>query len=256
MQADIRVVLATSLGAPSSLGAAASPGRRARLGGGTNRNLAGPARGGSGRPARIAKEFSAEISMTHGHGVGHGDGDGSNKYIAIFISALALLLAIAETMAKGAQTNSLAYNIEASNLWAFYQAKTIRQTAVRTAAEQLQLDVALARDPAVKKQLETRVAAWKADVARWQSEPGVGGGEGRKELQERAKAAEKKRDLYTEKYHHYEVSSALFQIGIVLASVFLITHVVYLLWAAGALTAAGVFFAIVGLFFPHAIHLF
>jgi hypothetical protein len=193
--------------------------------------------------------------MSHGHGVGHGDADGSNKYIAIFISVLALCLAIAETLAKGAQTNSLSYNIEASNLWAFYQAKTIRQTAIKTAAEQLEVDLAFARDPALKGVLDKRISSWKADVARYQSEPGVGGGEGRKELQERAKQAEKKRDLYTEKYHHYEVASALFQIAIVLASVYLIVHVMHLLWAAGLLAALGGFFSVIGLFFPHAVHL-
>ena len=87
--------------------------------------------------------------MSHGHGVGHGDAEGGNKYIAIFISVLALLLAVAETLAKSAQTNAISYNIEASNLWAFYQAKTIRQTAIKTAAEQLEVDLALAKDGAV-----------------------------------------------------------------------------------------------------------
>lgn len=193
--------------------------------------------------------------MSHGHHGGHTDAEGGNKYIAIFISVLALFLAIAETLAKGAQTNSLSYNIEASNLWAFYQAKTIRQTAIKTAAEQLEVDQALAKDPAVREVLDKRISAWKADVARYQSEPTASGGEGRKELQERAKKAEGKRDLYTEKYHHYEVASALFQISIVLASVYLITHVAHLLIAAGLLTAIGFFFSIVGIFFPHAVHL-
>ncbi|MEZ5817748.1 MAG: DUF4337 domain-containing protein [Hyphomicrobiaceae bacterium] len=193
--------------------------------------------------------------MAHGHGVGHGEADGDNKYIAIFISVLALFLAIAETFAKGSQTNSLSYNIEASNLWAFYQAKTVRQTAIKTAAEQLEVDLALARDPAVRSALEKRIAAWRADVARYQSEPTASGGEGRKELQERARKAEVKRDLYTEKYHHFEIASALFQIAIVLASVYLITHVSHLLVAAGLLTVGGGFFFLVGLFFPHAVHL-
>jgi len=168
---------------------------------------------------------------------------------------LALFLAIAETLAKSAQTNSLSYNIEASNLWAFYQAKTIRQTAIKTAAEHLEVDLALATDPAVRQALEKRVTAWKADVARYQSEPTPSGGEGRKELQERAKKAEIKRDLNTEKYHHFEVASALFQIAIVLASVYLITQVFHLVAAAGLLTAIGLFFSFVGLFFPHAVHL-
>jgi hypothetical protein len=193
--------------------------------------------------------------MSHGHGVGHGDAEGSNKYIAIFISVLALLLAIAETLAKSAQTNAIAYNIEASNLWAFYQAKTIRQTAIKTAAEQLEVDLALAKDGAVRDALDKRITSWKAEVARYQSEPTPSGGEGRKELQERAKKAEMKRDLFTEKYHHFEISSALFQIAIVLASVYLITHVFHLLVAASVLTAAGFFFSIVGLLFPHAVHL-
>lgn len=194
--------------------------------------------------------------MSHGHGAGHGGGDGDNKYIAILISVLALFLAVAETFAKGAQTNSIAYNIEASNLWSFYQAKTIRQTAIKTAAEQMEIDVQLARDPATKQLLEKRVAAWKDEVARYQSEPKPTGGEGRIELQQRAIAAGVKRDLYTEKYHHYEVASAAFQIAIVLASVYLLTHVAILLWASGSLACAGIFFTIVGFFFPSAIHLF
>lgn len=193
--------------------------------------------------------------MSHGHGVGHEHAEGESKYIAILISVLALFLAIAETFAKGAQTNSIAYNVEASNLWAFYQAKTIRQTTLKTASEQMEIDIQLARDPGTKGLLEKRVAGWKDDIARYQSEPKATGGEGRKELQERAIEAGKKRDLYAEKYHHYELSSAAFQIAIVLASVYLITHVSVLLWTSGGLAAIGLFFMVVGLFFPHAVHL-
>ena len=47
--------------------------------------------------------------------------------------------AFAETLGKGAQTESIAKNVEASNLWAFFQAKTIRRTVVQTAAEQAKL---------------------------------------------------------------------------------------------------------------------
>ena len=73
---------------------------------------------------------------------GHGRIDPSNKKVALLISVLALVLAFSETLGKGAQTNGLSYNIEASNLWAFYQAKTIRMTTLRTAAEAAELDLA------------------------------------------------------------------------------------------------------------------
>ena len=53
---------------------------------------------------------------------GHGHTDhGGNKGVALLISVLALVLALSETLGKSAQTTALGYNIEASNLWAFFQ---------------------------------------------------------------------------------------------------------------------------------------
>ncbi len=197
--------------------------------------------------------------MSHGHGHGHGPGhdapqDGPAKYIAIFISVLALCLAISETLAKSSQTSYIAKNVEAANLWAFFQAKTIRRTSVETAAEALALDVQLARDPATKQLLEKRVADWKAQAQRYRTEPETR--EGSQELAARAKEAEKLRDKYLEKYHHFEVASAAFQIAIVLAGAYLLTHGVLLLWIAGGLSTAGVAFTLIGLLFPGAVHLF
>ena len=185
------------------------------------------------------------------HGAGHGLVEGENKKIAILISVLALFLAIAETLGKSAQTDALSYNVEASNLWAFFQAKTIRKTTMETAAEQMDVDLQLARDPAVKEILGKRVDAWKARAATYESEPKPNGkGEGRKELMARALAAEEKRDMAMAKYHKYEYGSAAFQIGIVLASSYLITGVVHLLWGACGLGMLGVLFSLVGLLAP------
>src|SRR4051812_39319316 len=66
---------------------------------------------------------------------GHGHVDASNKKVAMLISVLAVVLAFSETLGKSAQTTGLASNIEAANLWAFYQAKTIRMTTLRAASE-------------------------------------------------------------------------------------------------------------------------
>ncbi len=182
------------------------------------------------------------MSGAHGH-VDHG----GNKDVALLISILALVLAFSETLGKGAQTAALAYNIEASNLWAFFQAKTLRQTTLRTAAEQTEL---LASNEVAKK----HVAKWKETVQRYQNEPDTG--EGRDQLAARAKAAEKKRDTSMAAYHHYELASAGLQIAIVLASASIITAMPALAWAAGALGALGVAFCVIGFFFPTAVHLF
>jgi hypothetical protein len=185
------------------------------------------------------------------HGAGHGVVEGDNKKIAILISVLALFLAISELMGKGAQTEALSSNVEASNLWAFFQAKTIRKTAVDTAAEQMEVDLQLARDPGVKDILGKRVEAWRAKAATYESEPKPDGkGEGRKELMARALAAEQRRDLAMAKFHQFEYGSGAFQIGIVLASAYLITGVFHLLWGACGLGMLGVLFTLVGMLAP------
>lgn len=190
--------------------------------------------------------------MAHGHG--HGIMEGENKRIAILISILALFLAIAETLGKSAQTEALSFNVEASNLWAFYQAKTIRKTTMETAAEQMEVDVQLAKDAAVKELLTNRVKDWKDRAARYESEPKPNNkGEGRKELMARALVAEAKRDHAMAKYHNFEFGSAAFQIAIVLASSYLITGVVYLLWGAVGLGVIGLLFSLIGVSAPHAL---
>jgi hypothetical protein len=185
--------------------------------------------------------------MSAGHGHGHGEHGGGNKRVALLISVLALVLAFSETLGKAAQTNAIAYNVEASNLWAFFQAKTIRQTVLRTAAEEVE---SASPSEAQKKQ----VAKWKETAQRYQSEPETG--EGRDQLAARAKEAEKKRHQSMAAYHHYESASAAVQIGIVLASAAIIAEMAVLAGIGAALGLVGIGFCVIGAFFPTAVHLF
>jgi len=80
----------------------------------------------------------AHESMEHAEHAEHASG--SNKKIALLIAVIALFLALSETLGKGAQTEAISKNVEASNLWAFFQAKTIRQTALQVGTEILKID--------------------------------------------------------------------------------------------------------------------
>ena len=177
---------------------------------------------------------------------------GSNKGIALLIAVLALFLALAETGAKSQQTQAISDNIEAANLWAFFQARTIRQTTVRTAAEHAALGLPALPEPA-QAAIARQQEAWRATAARWESEPDTG--EGRRELMARARAAEAKRDRSLAAYHQYEIGSAAFQVGIVLASASVITGVALLAFAGGLLGVIGVGFAALGFFAPTLLHL-
>jgi hypothetical protein len=176
-----------------------------------------------------------------------------NRRIALLIAVLALFLSFSETLGKSAQTEAIAANVESSDLWAFFQAKSIRMTQINTAAEEMLVAAEAAADPAVKATMQKQIDAWKKTAARYDSEPSTR--EGRKELAERAKEAEEKRDLAMAKYHHYELGSAAFQVGIVLASAAVITGMVALAWLGGLLGVLGLVLTAFGLFAPHALPL-
>jgi len=175
----------------------------------------------------------------------------SNRMVALIIALLALFLSFSETLGKSAQTEAISANVESSNLWAFFQAKTVRLTTVRTAAEELKLEAATVTDQAAKEAMQKQIEAWLKTAARYDSEPDTH--EGRKELAARAKEAEENRDLAMAKYHHYEIASAAFQIGIVLSSAAVITEIMALAWFSALLGVIGLAITGLGLFSPHAL---
>lgn len=191
--------------------------------------------------------MSEHAHIEHGHGE-----HGSDKRVALLIAILALFLALVGTGAKSSQTEVLTRNVEASNLWAFFQARTIRQTAVLTAAEQAEVQKATTSDPAVRAAIEAQQKAWHDTAARWESEPSTG--EGRKELAERARHSEEERDLSMAKYHFYEYSAALFEIAIVIASASIVTGVPVLSVVSILLGVGGIGMGAIGFFVPLAFH--
>jgi hypothetical protein len=196
-------------------------------------------------------DMGAHESMEHAEHAEHASG--SNKKIALLIAVIALFLALSETLGKGAQTESISKNVEASNLWAFFQAKSIRRTVVQATSDQARLSLGVIGDDAAKAALQKQIDDWKKTADRYRSEPETG--EGSEQLAARAKSAEHARDLAMAKYHHFEVASAAFQIGIVLASATIITGMVALAWIAGLMALTGIGFTAIGLFAPHAVHL-
>lgn len=182
---------------------------------------------------------------------GHGHVEGSNKAIALLVAVLAALLAISEMGGKSSQTEVLTQHVEATNMWTFFQAKTVRQTVVRTAADELAAENAGRADvpPAITKQIEQ----WRATAQRYDSEPETG--EGRKELAARAKMHEQKREKSRAAYHMFEYGSAAFQLAIVLAGASALTSVMALAFAAGGLGVLGAALTALGFFAPTLIHL-
>ncbi|MEO5363499.1 MAG: DUF4337 domain-containing protein [Magnetococcus sp. DMHC-8] len=187
-----------------------------------------------------------------GHG-GHEEHGGSKKYVAIMISVLACLLALIETGVNSSQSAYVSYNIEASNLWAFFQAKSIRMTTMATAADMMEAMQPTGQAPEQATVWQKRIADWRASAQRYDSEPEKG--EGRKELAAKAKTAEGHRERALAAYHMFEYGAAALQISIVMASASVVTSVVGLVYGAAALGLAGVACGLLGWLAPTLIHL-
>jgi hypothetical protein len=172
------------------------------------------------------------------------------KRAALLIIIVAVALALTEMAGKEAQFSSIEHNIGASDLYAFYQAKTIRATVLRTAMESATALTDELREGAGAR--DKQISAWKAAIDRLDSDPASG--EGRAELLLKAKELEKRRDVEMQSYHDFEFGAAALQLAIVVASAAVITEVTLLEFISLGFFFAGVGLALIGWLSPELLH--
>ena len=144
--------------------------------------------------------------------------DWFRRLTAIYVGVAAMLLAIAALGGTEATKEMLNANIHASDTYAFYQAKNIRQTLYQTSAAQLELLAAgAALSDGDKAKTAELIKRYRDTAARYESEPA--NGEGKKELMAKAKDWDAKRDHAAARLPNFEYAEAAFQIAIVLGSV-------------------------------------
>lgn len=147
---------------------------------------------------------------------------------ALAIAIMAMFLAITSVGGNNAAEDMMINNIQASNAWAFYQAKTLRQAAYTLSAYALEAQSKLhqhSASPEVTRDLQREIEKYRATAARYEDEPDATDpgnaikGEGKKQLLARARDLEAKRDKAMRQDSNFDYSEALFQIAILLASV-------------------------------------
>jgi hypothetical protein len=161
------------------------------------------------------------------------------KWIGVYVGVLAALLAVCTLGGDNAAKDATRANIEATNLWGFFQAKNIRRTAYTIAADDLELMVRSSSPmPAeARAAMEEKAKAYRDTVVRYTSDKKSN--EGLDELFARGKEIEKERDLALARDPYFDGAQALLQIAIVLASVALITEANLLVWFSLVMAAAG-----------------
>jgi hypothetical protein len=151
------------------------------------------------------------------------------------ISVFALLLAVNSWYGGTLSSKTLNNTIAANNVWAFYQAKSIKQTL----AEQSLDDAQYRKDTAKAEKLQ-------AKIDRYESDPKTG--EGKKELFEKARKLEAERDEAKKRSPWIGYASTLYQLSIVVLSASILAVSMSMFWGSFFVAGLGVMLSAQGVF--------
>jgi hypothetical protein len=179
-----------------------------------------------------------------------------NSVAALIIATMAAVLAIGGLGGGNATDDMVLNTIRASDTWAFYQAKNVRQTMYEI--ELAELEGQLPQAGANRAALEARIAEAKATIARYDDEPDATApndplrGEGKKQLKAQARTFEAARDAASSRDDNFDLAEMLLQLALVLGSVAILASNRTVLVAASALGAVGAVLTLNGfaLLFP------
>lgn len=179
-------------------------------------------------------------------------GKAFTRHVALTTAIFAVILAISSLGGGVAMKEMLLSQQQASDQWAYYQAKNIREHFYRGQKERLELDLLEKENlkPEVRKRYEDLLKKNSVEEARYNVE--------KKEIEKGAKHLEHERDVYRGKDPYFEYAEVLLQIAIVMASIAILAHSRLMFGFSlisatlGALLAANGFLMIVHLpFFGH-----
>ena len=151
------------------------------------------------------------------------------------ISVFALLLAVNSWYGGTLSSKVLNNTIASNNVWAFYQAKSIKQTL----AEQ-SLD-----DATYRKETEN-MAKLQAKIDRYESDPKTG--EGKVELMSKAHKLEADRDEAKKRSPWIGYASTMYQLSIVVLSASILAVSMSMFWGSFFVAGLGVLLSAQGVF--------
>ena len=155
--------------------------------------------------------------------------------VSLTISILAVLVAGAALLSHRAHTEELLRQSQATDQWAYYQAKNIRWHEVQSIA-----DLLGALAPQDKEKTAAIREKYLKEVERYEGD--------KDEISDKAKELEKERDLISRRADRYDGGEALLEVGLVICSITLLTKR-RAFWLAGMIVGAlGVAMAATGLF--------
>ena len=176
----------------------------------------------------------AEVELPNPKEINEHAADPFGRRVALVTAVYAVMLAIAALGGNHAMKEMLLAQQKASDQWAYYQAKVIREHQYR--GQKLRLDADLiergdAMKPVAREKIEELSKKFAEEEKRYNTE--------KKEVEADAKKLEHERDLYQIKDPYFLFAEALLQIAIVMASVSILSRVMPIFLFSLVLAVAG-----------------
>jgi hypothetical protein len=148
-------------------------------------------------------------------------------HVSLIIAILAVLVAMVTVLGHRAHTQAVLVQTRAADQWNEYQSRKLRVQQTQIATDLLSLQPSV--DAAAA---QAKVATYKAEITKWQAELN--------QDMEKAHELETQVDYKEHEAARFDLGEALLQIGVVLASITLLTRHERYVFAALVLAAVGV----------------
>lgn len=185
----------------------------------------------------------AEVELPNAEELEELRGKRFTKRVALITAIFAVILAITSLGGNNAMKEMLLAQQQASDQWAFYQAKVIREHLYRSQKLRLEIDLierGSVMRSGVKERVEEMLRKLTDEEARYNAE--------KKEVEKEAKKLEHERDVNRGKDPYFDYGEVLLQIAIVMASVSILSGSRQVFYFALIGAVLGTFFSINGFF--------
>jgi hypothetical protein len=171
-----------------------------------------------------------EVLEEHAH---HHEEEPWTLPVAITISILAVLVAMATLMGHRSSIEAVLLQTEASDQWAYYQAKNIRLHEMQSVA-----DLIGVLDRGEKEKAEALREKYKTEIERYEKD--------KDQISEKAKELENERAVLSRKEDRFDAGEVVLDIALIICSLTLLTRIKAFWYSAIAIGTVGFFIALSG----------
>jgi hypothetical protein len=173
-----------------------------------------------------------EVLEEHAH---HHEEEPWTLPVAITISILAVLVAMATLMGHRSSIEAVLLQTQASDQWAYYQAKNIRLHEMQSVA-----DLIGVLDRGEKEKAEALREKYKTEIERYEKD--------KDQISEKAKELENERAVISRKEDRFDAGEVVLDIALIICSLTLLTRIKAFWYSGMAIGVVGFFLGASGFF--------